>query len=281
MIVAADHPARGALRAGERGRWPWPTGPTCSSGCASRCPARASTACSAPPDILEDLLLLGALEDKVVIGSMNRGGLAGHGVRARRPVHRLRRRRDRAGWASRAARCCSASTPTTRRRSRTLEACADAVSDLAGARADGDGRAVHLPPRRRPGPQRPVRRGRDPRPSTIAAGLGTTSAYTWLKVPVVDDMERVLAATTLPALLLGGEVAADQDAAFAAWQQGAGAAQVRGLVVGRSLLYPPDDDVAARRRHRGRAAVMAATTTLSNDRHLRPVDGHRAARARR
>ena len=28
-------------------------------------------------DIIEDLLLLGALDDKVVIGSMNRGGLAG------------------------------------------------------------------------------------------------------------------------------------------------------------------------------------------------------------
>ena len=43
----------------------------------SRCRARASTACSAPPDILEDLLLLGALDEKVVVGSMNRGGLAG------------------------------------------------------------------------------------------------------------------------------------------------------------------------------------------------------------
>ena len=29
------------------------------------------------PDILEDLLLLGALEDRLVIGSMNRGGLSG------------------------------------------------------------------------------------------------------------------------------------------------------------------------------------------------------------
>ena len=27
------------------------------------------------PDVIDDLLLLGALEDKVVIGSMNRGGL--------------------------------------------------------------------------------------------------------------------------------------------------------------------------------------------------------------
>lgn len=29
------------------------------------------------PDIIEDLLLLGALENKIVIGSMNRGGLPG------------------------------------------------------------------------------------------------------------------------------------------------------------------------------------------------------------
>ena len=31
----------------------------------------------ATADIIEDLLLLGALEDKVVFGSLNRGGLAG------------------------------------------------------------------------------------------------------------------------------------------------------------------------------------------------------------
>ena len=57
------------------------------------------------------------------------------------------------------------------------------------------------------------------RAMTVAAGLGTTSAYTWLKVPVVDDMERVMAATTLPALILGGEVSADPDAAFASWRR--------------------------------------------------------------
>ncbi|GAA3062282.1 hypothetical protein GCM10020000_51970 [Streptomyces olivoverticillatus] len=42
---------------------------------------------------------------------------------------------------------------------------------------------------------------------TIASGLGATSAYTWLKVPVterVEDMERVLAASMLPVVLLGG-----------------------------------------------------------------------------
>jgi hypothetical protein len=83
------------------------------------------------------------------------------------------------------------------------------------------------------------------RASVIAAALGPTSAYTWLKVPVVDEMARVAAATTLPTMLLGGEVARDQDATFARWARALAAPNVLGLVVGRSLLYPPDDDVAA------------------------------------
>jgi hypothetical protein len=63
-------------------------------------------------------------------------------------------------------------------------------------------------------------------------------------VPVVEDMERVLAASTLPALLLGGEVSADQDAAFGQWRKALKIPSVHGLVIGRSLLFPPDNDVA-------------------------------------
>jgi hypothetical protein len=129
----------------------------------------------------------------------------------------------------------------------TIEACSRAVSNLAGrelvamvepfmCRRDADppaGLRVELTP------EAVVRS------SAIAAGLGTTSAYTWLKLPVVEDMERVAAATTLPVLLLGGEVSEDQDAAFERWAQALTLPTVIGLVVGRSLLYPPDDDVAA------------------------------------
>ena len=58
-------------------RWRWPTG--------ARCCARLVEALGHPdvdgvlgtPDVVEELLLLGALEGKVVIGSMNRGGLDG------------------------------------------------------------------------------------------------------------------------------------------------------------------------------------------------------------
>jgi hypothetical protein len=82
------------------------------------------------------------------------------------------------------------------------------------------------------------------RASTVAAGLGSTSAYTWLKVPVVEGMERVMAATTLPALILGGEAGDDVDAAYESWRRALLLPTVQGLVIGRRLLYPPDDDVA-------------------------------------
>ena len=84
---------------------------------------------------------------------------------------------------------------------------------------------------------------------TVAAGLGSTSAHTWLKLPVVDDgiqgMTKVLAASTLPAVLLGGEVPEDPDAAFADWEQVLRLPTAAGLVIGRALLYPADGDVGA------------------------------------
>jgi hypothetical protein len=83
------------------------------------------------------------------------------------------------------------------------------------------------------------------RAMTVSAGLGNTSAHTWLKVPIVDDMERAMEATTLPAVILGGEVGQDQDAVFANWAKALALPTVQGLVIGRSLLYPPGDDVAA------------------------------------
>ena len=53
-----------------------------------------------------------------------------------------------------------------------------------------------------------------------------------------------MAATTLPALILGGEVPSDADAAYAQWSKALALPTVQGLVIGRSLLYPPNGDVA-------------------------------------
>ncbi|WP_374194761.1 deoxyribose-phosphate aldolase [Streptomyces sp. VRA16 Mangrove soil] len=250
MIVAADHPARGALGAGER-----------AFAMADRADLldRLCLALSRPgvdgvlasADVLDDLLLLGALEDKVVIGSMNRGGLAGSafelddrftGYRAQ-DLHRigfdagkllLRIGYDEPGEGS----------------VRTLEAAARAVDAMAEHRL--------------PVFVEPFLSHRDPttgvlrndlsadavtRSIAVASGLGGTSAYTWLKVPVVDDpdtMARVMETSTLPAVLLGGDIKdGDQDATYEKWRAALQLPTVQGLVVGRSLLYPPDGDVAA------------------------------------
>src|SRR5215510_12530918 len=76
MIVAADHPARGALAVGSR-----LTAMNSRTDLLDRLRAALANpgvdGVLATSDILDDLLLLGALDDKVVFSSMNRGGLAG------------------------------------------------------------------------------------------------------------------------------------------------------------------------------------------------------------
>lgn len=79
----------------------------------------------------------------------------------------------------------------------------------------------------------------------IASGLGAMSAYTWLKVPASARMNEVAGATTLPILLLGGEPGPDANDTFGLWEQSMAEPNVRGLVAGRALLYPNDGDAEA------------------------------------
>lgn len=57
-------------------------------------------------------------------------------------------------------------------------------------------------------------------------------------------MERVLSATTLPVMLLGGPVTTDMSQKVACWTRALQLPNVKGLVIGRALLFPPDGDVA-------------------------------------
>ena len=242
LVIAADHPARGALAAG--------ADPLAMADRRDLL-GRLVEALSRPgvngflgtADLVEDLLLLGALDGKVVFGSMNRGGIAGTSFE-------IDDRFTGYDAASIAASCLDGGKmllridPEDPATAATLEATNRAVTDLASR-----GLVAMVEPflsRRVDGR---VRNDLSPeaviRSIAIAAGLGATSAYTWLKLPVVDRMETVLAASTLPALLLGGEVSPDQDQMFERWRAALAVPSVVGLTVGRSLLYPPDGDVAA------------------------------------
>lgn len=253
MIVAADHPARGAL--GVR---------SAADAMVDRYDLlrRLVLALGRPgvdgvlgtADILEDLLLLGALDGKVVIGSMNRGGLQG-------AAFELDDRFTGYDAATIAAMGFDGGKILTRidladaGTVATLEATGRAIGELAERRLMAlvepflvrrvDGRVVN-----------DLTAAAVAKSVAIAGGLGATSAYTWLKLPVVDDMTAVLAATTLPALLLGGDPAGSQAETYARWLAALALPGVRGLVAGRALLYPPDDDVA-------RAADTAAALVRS------------------
>jgi hypothetical protein len=205
-------------------------------------------------DILEDLVCLGALDGRVAVGTMNRGGLAGarwelddrftaydtdHLVAANLDAGKMLLRID----------------PEDRGTVPTLAACAAAVGALNDRRMmamvepipytkDSNGRAVW---------------DHDPdallRAVGVCAGLGGSSAYTWLKIQATADIATVAAATSQPLLILGGSPGPDPEATFASWALALEQPTVRGLVVGRALLYPPDGDVE---NAVGRAAELVA-----------------------
>jgi hypothetical protein len=241
LIVAADHPARGALGVRDRG-----------DAMASRTELleRLCTALERPgvdgvlgtPDILEDLLLLGRLEGKVVFGSMNRGGLQGAAFELddRFTAYDARSIAAMGFEGGKMLTRVDLDDPGT---VETLERSGRAVSELAEL-----GLVAMVEPflsRRVDGR---VRNDLSPegviKSVHIAQALGSTSAYTWMKLPVVEGMERVMDATTLPTLLLGGDPSGRPDDTYAEWGRALRLPSVRGLVVGRALLYPQDGDVA-------------------------------------
>jgi DhnA family fructose-bisphosphate aldolase class Ia len=240
MIIACDHPARGALGAAGK--------PTAM---ASRTDLldRLVTAMTRPgvdgllatADIVEDLLMLGVLEDKLVFASMNRGGLQGSVFEMddRNTGYDVQGTIDAGFEGAKMLLRIDLEDPGT---VATLEQCGKAVTELNRAEliamvepfmssrlggkivndlsADAVIKSVH-----------------------ISQGLGASSAYTWMKLPVVHEMERVMESTTLPTLLLGGDPDSAPDETYAAWQAALELPSVRGLVLGRTMLYPASDDI--------------------------------------
>ena len=241
MIIACDHPARGALSAAGK--------PTAM---ASRTDLldRLVTALTRPgvdgllatADIAEDLLMLGILEEKLVFTSINRGGLQGSVFEMddRNTGYDVRGTIDAGFEGAKMLLRIDLEDPGT---VATLERCGQAITELNRAELIAmvepflssrfSGKIVN-----------------DLSPDAviksvhIAQGLGASSAYTWMKLPVVHEMERVMDATTLPTLLLGGDPEGAPDETYAAWEAALALPSVRGLVVGRTMLYPADDDVA-------------------------------------
>lgn len=217
-------------------------------------------------DVLEELALLGALDGRLAVGTMNRGGIAGahweldDRLTAYDPEHILSLGLDGGKALLRVE-------PTDPGVARTLETVGRVTTALADAgtmvlleplpyrkRADG---VVELDP------------SEDAliRMVAIASGLGSSSAHTWLKIPATADPARVAAATTCPILLLGGDAGREHERVFDAWERALQVPSIRGLVPGRALLYPEVLSVAdavsraARLVHPSAAPTVEETTS--------------------
>ena len=260
MILAADHPARritsaagDPLAMGDR-----------RSYLARICRVLQSPLCDGvlgTPDILEDLLLVeglikeaggpGLLDDRLLIGSINRGGLAGATFEmADAPT---------AFTVSAMLRLCLDGAKAMVRldlddasAGETLVWCAEAVS--ACARADLPMFLEPLPVRRTDSGYQVLKHPADLiRTIGVASGLGESSIGTWIKIPYCEEYARVARSTSCPILMLGGESTGDFSGVLRDFAAGMAAAEnVRGAMVGRNVHHPGPEDPYAVGRAVGR-----------------------------
>ena len=241
LIVAVDHTARGMLAAGSdplavADRY------TLLDRVMRALKVPGVDGVMASADILEELAWLGALDGVVAIGTMNRGGIIG----ARWELDDRLTAYDAdhiEEFGLDGGKTLVRIEDTDAGVARTLEMVAALSTELADRKLmnmieplpyliDENGRA-----RLDSSTERLIK------VVAIASGLGSSSAYTWLKLPASPDMDKVAGATTMPIVMLGGDPGADAARTFAGWQAAMAEPNVRGLVAGRALVYPEDGDV--------------------------------------
>lgn len=240
LILASDHTARGKISLGSdplamADRY------TLLERLVGALAAPGVDGVLASADILEELAWLGALDNKLAIGTMNRGGVLGASweiddrLSAYDAEHVLSRGLDGGKTLLR----IDYSDPSV---PRTLEMVAAQTTKLA------DHKLMALI---EPLPYLKNEFGKailDPSDEelakvvAIASGLGSSSAYTWLKIPPSQRMAEIAGATSLPILMLGGEPEGDPEGIYDQWSKAMREPNVRGLVAGRTLLYPSDGD---------------------------------------
>lgn len=241
MIIAFDHPARRILSVGGDAH-AMANRRDALERCIRALRRPGVDGILATPDVIDDLLLLGELDRKIVFGSMNRSGLTGSAwelddrFTAYSPATIERFGLDGGKMLLR----LDYSDPAT---NTTLETCARMVEELAERRL-----VAMVEPL-------PVRRDETGRVKvvddielvveavSVASALGAPSTYTWLKLPAVAEPERMMAATTLPSMLLGGDPGAKGEQLLELWRRAMRLPHVRGLTAGRSLLFPADGNV--------------------------------------
>jgi len=252
-LLAADHPARRVTKVGDN-----PIAMADRQDYLARIVRVISSeridGLMATMDILEDLFILDGLireaggpsllDGKVLIGSLNRGGLAGASWELDDPITGALPDAC-AAWRLDGAKFLLRLADDDRGSLKTMLAAAQAIRQC---------NALCMPMFLEPLPVARTGSGwsvlKDAaalaRIAGVASALGDSSRYLWLKLPNSPGYETVARATSLPILLLGGESAGNPapflEELAAALDAGP---NVRGALVGRNVLYPGSEDPLA------------------------------------
>jgi hypothetical protein len=252
-ILAADHPARNVTKVGQQ-----PLAMADRGDYLARILRVLSServdGIMATMDILEDLLSIdgflrssGApalLDGRLLIASLNRGGLAGSSWELDDPVTGATPATCDA-WRLDGAKLLLRVDESEPASLKTL---------LASAQAINECNALRLPMFLEPLPVAKNEKGYTvvknaealARLAGVASALGDSSRYLWLKLPYCEGYETVARSTTLPILLLGGESAGDPSPFLRQLESALAAGpNVRGALVGRNVLYPGEEDPLA------------------------------------
>jgi DhnA family fructose-bisphosphate aldolase class Ia/sugar phosphate isomerase/epimerase len=258
VILAADHPARNVTRVGNQpiamGHRLDYLGRIVRVLAASRIDGLMATS-----DLIDEVALAnylvkqrggpGFLDNKVLLGSMNRTGLSGteHEMMDRTSSYMTGKRIKEMHLDG--AKLLWRWVPTGEKNDRyaleTLERVAKAVEELA---------ELNLPAFIEPLPvvktetgyKTDLRTDNIIRAMGIASALGYYTGHVWLKIPYCEDFARVAKASSFPILLLGGESTGKPSGTIEDFVRGMGAGpNIRGALVGRNVLFCGDDDPAA------------------------------------
>lgn len=248
-VIAADHPARRVLRAD--------TDPMAMANredfltrLVRLLSADVVDGVMATMDVLEELLLLhdlmqqrgtpGFLDEKVMIVSLNRGGLNGtrweldDPITGPNPSHAAMQKMDGVKMLLRIA----DNDPSSLR---TMEHCAQAITQ-----ADEWKIPVFLEPLPVVKTEAGFTVKKTPEALAqivgVATALGASSRNMWLTLPYCADFSKVAQATTLPILLLSGESTNVQQTLNELTDGLSANHNVRGAMIGRNVLYPKDID---------------------------------------
>ena len=236
MLLAADHTARGMLGVGSdplaiADRF------TLLDRLVRGLAVDGVDGVMASADILEELAYLGVLEGRLAIGTMNRGGIIG----AKWELDDRLTAYDSEHVASMGldgGKTLLRIEDTDPGLPRTLEMVARITTELADLGIMSLIEPLPYLKNEHGGAHLDHSEERLIKVVAIASGLGSSSAFTWLKIPATANPDRVAAATSCPILLLGGDAGAQWEQVFARWEQALAVPNIRGLVPGRALLYP-------------------------------------------